>query len=256
MLPFQNPPIVMHEHNFTLLTRAIHTIDFNDEVGLQFEAFISPDDKTTITFNSSLSSRHDYYMYDEQNFSFIKEERSGDFLPSFDKKLSPFLEVFIEGEYYFEFNTVLRLAFARRTKTFYDEFTAGRGNHLIESNVIPAQFQFSLSDLNSITLQSEQEWVYDSFNTGNERFYNQLITLIGSFFGRLTAALRYEFTSNDFEISGRKNWILSEIGFRINSSNVVTVSAGQERGGQVCSNGICRYIQPFSGVRASLQSYF
>jgi hypothetical protein len=256
MLPFQNPPIVMREHNYTLLTRSIHQIDFNDETGMQLEAFISPNENTTITLNSSLSSRHNYFAYNMSDFSFSKIERNGNYFPSFDEKLSPFFEIFSEVEYYFDLNTALRLGFARRTKTFYDEFTAGLGNHTIRSTVVPLQFQFNPADIFAATLQTEQEWVFDSFNTGNENFYNQLITVIGSLASKLTLTVRYEFTTNEMEISGRKDWLLMEAGYRITSSNIATISIGNERGGQVCSNGICRYLQPFEGIRASLQSYF
>ncbi|MEJ2616906.1 MAG: DUF6029 family protein, partial [Ignavibacteriaceae bacterium] len=61
MLPFQNPPIVQKEYSYTLLTRPLHEVDFNDEVGYQIDAFYSISYNTTLNFNTSLSSRHDSY---------------------------------------------------------------------------------------------------------------------------------------------------------------------------------------------------
>ena len=63
MLPFQNPPIVMKEHSSILLSRAIHQVDFNDEVGFQIEGYYSIDDNTTLNVNTSLASRHELICF-------------------------------------------------------------------------------------------------------------------------------------------------------------------------------------------------
>ncbi|HET7152365.1 MAG TPA: hypothetical protein VFJ29_01260, partial [Candidatus Kapabacteria bacterium] len=71
-------------------------------------------------------------------------------------------------------------------------------------------------------------------------------------YGGLTAI--YEWSSQTDDISGRRNWFLIEGTFRIGSSNTFIISNGDERGGIRCSNGICRYINPFSGWRLTFTS--
>ena len=100
MMPFQNPPIVMKEHSYTLLTRAIHEVDFNDETGLQLEIYKSLNENTDLNFNGSISSRHSFYKFDPNQFIFNKQERSTDFLPSFSEEYSPYWELFGEVVHY------------------------------------------------------------------------------------------------------------------------------------------------------------
>jgi hypothetical protein len=252
MMPYQNPPIVMKEHSYTLLTRAIHEVDFNDETGLQLEVLKAFGENTELNLNASLSSRHSFYTFDQSIFVFKKQERNGDFLPSPSKEYSPYWELFGEVVHYFNESTYMKLALARRDKTFYDEFFGGLNNHLIKSTIVPAQINHTFSSFYSIEGQVEYEKVYDNFNERQTHYNNYLFTVINTFVSQLTLTFRYEITNNEFDVSERKDWFTIESGFRINQGNTVVASYGRERGGQVCSNGVCRYIQPFEGFRFSL----
>lgn len=252
MLPFQNAPIVIKEHSYTLLTRAIHEVDFNDETGFQLEILKNLGENTDLNFNASISSRHSYYKFDQNNFSFSKFKGSIDFLPSFSSEYSPYWEVFGEVVHYFDTHTYAKLALARREKTFYDEFFEGKNNHVMKSTIIPVQFNHSFSSFYSLDFQLEYENVFDNFNTQQESYNNYLITLINAFNSMATLTLRYELTNNRFDVSERRNWFTIESGIRIIQEVTVIASYGRERGGQVCSNGVCRYIQPFEGFRFSV----
>jgi Family of unknown function (DUF6029) len=254
MLPFQNPPIVQKEYSFTLLTRPLHEVDFNDEVGFQVDAFYSVSDNTTINFNSSLSSRHDSYNLNPDGFTFTQIKRSANFLPSTKKELFPYYEIFIEGEHYYTSSSLFKLAFALRQETFFNEFSSDKSSTITTSIVAPIQIQNTFSPGFSLTLQSEHEWVRETFNEIKNNYFNQLITLISSFYSRITATIRYEYTTSNSEVSERKNWLIGELGYRLEGSHTITISYGSERGGQVCSNGICKYIQPFEGLRISILS--
>jgi len=253
-MPFQNPPIVLKEHSYMLLSRALHQVNFNDEVGFQVDANYTVNEDFNLNLNFSLSSQHNAYNYNPESFSFIEEERDNNFLPSSEDEYSPYTEVFAEGEYYFGFNTALHFGAAYRKNTIYNEFTGLAGSHIIESIVVPLQFQHPFSENFSAVFQYEFEAVNDNFNTEQENFNNQFISIISSIYMKFTASVRYEFTNNNFDLSGRKDWLLGEIGYRISGANLITVSYGRERGGQVCSNGICRYILPFKGFRLTLQT--
>lgn len=252
MMPFQNPPIVMKEHSYTLLTRAIHEVDFNDETGLQLEILKSLSENTELNFNGSISSRHSFYKFDQNLFSFSKQERSSDYLPSFSEEYSPYWELFGEVVHYFNESTYIKLALARRDKVFYDEFFGGLNNHIIKSTIAPAQVNHTFSNFYSFEGQIEYEKVFDNFNEQQTHYNNYLFTFINTFESQLTFTLRYEVTNNKYDVSGRKNWFTIEAGLRITQGNTVVASYGRERGGQVCSNGVCRYIQPFEGFRFSL----
>ena len=252
-LPFQNPPIVMKEHSYTLLTRALHVVDFNDEIGFQIDAIYNVNEKLNFSFNMSLASTHNSYNYNNNEFTFQVEE-SNNFLPSTKINFSPYYEIFIESEYFFAENTVIRFGIAQREKTFYNDFTGASGSHTIKSLVIPTQFQHPFTNYLSSTIQYEFENVNDNYNVGQEIYNNHLLTLIASLYNQLTLSMRYEFTTNNFDPSNRKDWLVGEVGYRISGSNLVTLSYGRERGGQICSNGICRYILPFKGFRFSLQT--
>ncbi|MCW8849495.1 MAG: DUF6029 family protein, partial [Melioribacteraceae bacterium] len=253
-LPFQNPPIVMKEHSYVLLSRSLHEVNFNDEVGFQIDANYTANEDLSFSLNFSQASRLNAYEFDSDNFDFNKIKRDNNFLPSTDKDLSPYTEIFGEGEYYFDENTALRFGAAYREKTLYGDITGLDGSHIIKSTVIPIQFQHPFSTHFSAVIQYEFENVEDNFNTGQEIFYNQFISILSSIYSKLTFAIRYEFTNNKFEVSKRKDWFLTEIGYRISGTNLVTASYGRERGGQICTNGICRYIQPFKGFRVTLQT--
>jgi hypothetical protein len=254
MLPFMNPPIVQKEHSYILLSRSIHEIDFNDEVGLQLELFYSLFEDTYINFNSSLSSRHNFYLYDQSNFSFVKESRAGDFLPATGDKYSPFREYLLEIEQSLGFSTVVNFGFARRSKVLYNDFTGNAGSHKIRSTVIPLLVQHTFNEDYSTILQFEYESVFDNYNTSQTEYSNSFISLSGNFYSVFNLNLRYEITTNDYDLSGKDNWFTVETGYRLSSTNNITVSYGSERGGQTCSNGVCRYILPFEGFKMTFLS--
>ncbi len=254
MLPFQNPPTVMKEHSYLFLSRSLQEIDFNDEVGLQVEIFYSLGENTNINLNASASSRHDFYKLNRANFQFDKEVRSNNFLPSLDDRYSPFREGFLEVEHSLSESTDVNFGIARRIKTIYNDFTGDAGTHKIRSTVFPFYLQHSISQEYSVTVQYEHESVFDNYNSGQNNFSNQLIAFTGNFISKFTFGMRYEFTNNENEISGRKDWFSIEGGYRISGEHNFSISYGRERGGQICSNGVCRYIQPFDGIRVTFIS--
>ncbi len=254
MLPFQNPPIVQKEHSYILLSRAIHEIDFNDEVGFQVELFYSLTENTFLNFNGSLSSRHNYYSYNSESFTFNREVRSANFLPSTDDKYSPYYEAMLEIEQTFSGRTMANLGIAYRNKVLYSEIAGDAGSHKINSTVIPFFGQHTFTEEFSMVFQYEFEAVSDNYNTRQEEYSNHFISVIGNLFAVFNLNLRYEITTNKYDLSGRDNWFTVEAGYKIGYYHNIAVSYGSERGGQTCSNGICRYILPFEGFKFTLLS--
>jgi hypothetical protein len=255
-LPFQNAPIVQREHNSTLLSRSIHEVDFNDETGIQIEVFWSLYNKTMLTVNMSLSSRHDLYIFEGTSFTFERVRRRTRDLPVFDDRYSPFTEFFMEIEHRFSFQTSFKGGIGRRTKVIYNEFSGRNHSHYLRTLVAPFLVYFPVSGSLSGTIVSEHEWVHDSFSIAQPRFYNQLLSVTASRSPDLTATVRYEFTTHEADPTGRKNWMAGEVGYTLDQTHTVTISYGSERGGLTCSNGVCRYMQPFVGLRLSILSQF
>ena len=252
MLPFQNPPIVYREQSYKLISRPVHQIDFNDEVGAQMEVFYSPDENLSFTFNTSISSRHFKYNYDPAGFSFKEERRNNSWLPSVEDEYSPFTEFFLEAEYYYDGLNSVRTAFSRRTKTVYNDFTGIAGSENIRSIVIPVQWVGIFTNYLSGVLDYEYEYGTNNYNGTQPNFLNHYFSGLISIFSQYTFGIRYELTNNRFELSDRKDWLSIEAGYRITDANIITVIFGNERGGLVCTNGVCRYILPFSGTRVNL----
>lgn len=58
-------------------------------------------------------------------------------------------------------------------------------------------------------------------------------------------------------IGSNLSWISLEMVFNLTDRNRITLMAGSQRGGILCSNGICRYIQPFqNGIKIGFISLF
>lgn len=251
-LPFQNPPIVHKEHIFTLTQRLPHIVDFNDEVGFQLESFISLSNLLTLNTNFALASRHYNYKLNQNTFQFEREKVGSDLFPSLNKLRSPFWEIYLDIEYFFpeEVDSYLRIGFNRRSETKNEQMNFYNPIQPIRITTIPLEIQKVWSDLISSKLVSESQWIYEYPQT--EKFFNQFFGFSVTFKSKYSFGLRYEITTNKFETGSRKNWLVFEGGFRFGPNYTLILNYGRERGGTVCSNGICRQVLPFDGFRMSL----
>jgi hypothetical protein len=251
-LPFQNPPIVHKEHIFTLTQRLPHIVDFNDEVGFQIDAFYSLSNSITLNANIALASRHYDYELNQSTFQFERKKVGSDLFPSLNKLRSPFWEIYFDIEYYLpdEVESYIRLGFNRRSETVNDRMNFVNPIQPKRITTIPFEFQKVWNDNLSTKFISESQWVYEFPQT--ERFFNQFFSIAFNFFSQYSLGLRYELTTNKFELENRKNWLVIEGGYRLGTNHTLIVTYGRERGGTVCSNGICRQVLPFDGFRLTL----
>lgn len=253
-LPFQNPPIVHREHIFSLIQGIPHVVDFNDEVGFQIDAFLSLSSSLTFNTNISLSSRHYDFELDQNTFSFIKKKVGSDLFPSLNKLRSPFWEIYFDFEYFLpdEIDSYIRVGFHRKNKIIYDPMNFFNPVQPKRVTTLPMEFQKVWSKDFSSKFISESQWVYEFPQT--ERYFNQLFSISLNYLSKYSIGFRYELTTNKFELGNRKNWIVFEGGYRFGTNHLLIVSYGKERGGQVCTNGICRQVLPFDGFRLSLST--
>ncbi|KAA0209901.1 MAG: DUF6029 family protein [Ignavibacteriaceae bacterium] len=258
MLPFQNPPTAVKEHTSTLISRNPHVVNFNDEVGGQLDLLYVASDKLTFNFNTAVASRH--YRYEDiepsvSNYQWKRVERSFDLIPDFDKAFSPYWEIYTEAEYYATDEILTKLAFSRQSQVLFNDFFP-ESSETILTTTIPAEFRYRINNEYAIKLSVEQQWQYNSIRTGDKKLMNQLITLNLTKSPELSFSISGEFTNDDEEPTGKKSWFIGEVLYKLNTTNSITLSYGSERGGLKCTNGICRFVNPFDGFRMSVQSIF
>ena len=257
LLPFQNPPIGQREHTSTLISRNPHVTDFNDEVGGQFDIIYVPTDDLTFLINGSVASKHYSYRNIDTSGTVVFEriERDFDYIPDFDAAFSPFWEFYLEGEYYATDKLYTKLAYARQSETIYNQINP-LSSETIQATTIPMEIRYTLSREYSVRLIFEQQWINNSIRQHQKGFMNQFASLSLTKSPEFSFALNAEFTNDEEEPTGTDFWILGEALYRLNQSNTITVSYGKERGGLRCTNGICRFVNPFEGFRLSIQSQF
>ena len=269
---FQNAPIVHKEHSLTLLSRYPHVIDFNDEVGYQIDVFYTFG-QLTGTVNGSVASRHYAFMVTDTVYitgtnipydvRYGSSPRSQSFLPSLNEKFSPFWEIYADMQYYFregETDYAL-LGFNRRSNQIANEEILLGGAHpdvtfeTTQLTSVPVAVQYSIKEGWVLKFISERQWVYEQKNPAQPRFFNHLLSLGLSVSPDYAVTLRHEFTSDGATVDGRKDWTALDLSFHLGSSHLITMSAGGNRGGLVCANGVCRVVNPFLGFRTSILSY-
>ncbi len=262
---FQHPPIVHREHTATLMTRYPHVIDYNDEVGMQVDFFATLFDRLTGSVNGSVASRH-FRWLPAGGFGtgglplYTRQDRDAAFLPSLSPQYSPFWEAYAELQYFLneEGTEYALLACNRRTGTTADEANMQpTGPAITETRLwdIPLVFQRTVLPGLSLQFVIERQWVRETVGTSSD-YHNQFYSLLASYQPGLSLAVRYETTSSEATQDGRSEWFAADVGYRLGSSHTVGLTVGTERGGLVCSNGVCRLVNPFQGFRAYLVSYF
>lgn len=258
MSAIQNPPTVHKEHSFTLLTRYPHVADFNDDVGVQIDAYYAPLPSLTLNVNGSLSSRHYAYTFDRQIFAAVETRDGASWIPSLHGERSPFWELYLDAEWYYGGDdapdSYVKAGVDRRSETFFEMFHATSPLQSFRMTAVPLQVLHAFSGVWSVKATSEHQWVSTFAWPEDHAYYNHLLSLTVARSPDITFGLRYEYTTSDLEPNGTRHWIVGEAGYKIGTNHLVGISYGSERGGQICSSGICRIVYPFTGFRCSLIS--
>lgn len=257
MLPFQNPPTAVKEHTYTLISRNPHVVNFNDEVGGQLDILYVMNDQLTLNFNAAIASEHYEYVDSDptSRLVFTRIDRSDNFIPSFNDAFSPYWEAFFEAEYFVDSKWTLKGAFSRQSSTLYNyEFPDNSKKDFFTT--IPVEVKYIINKEYALKLNFEQQWAYSSIRINQKSFMNQYVSLNLTKSPELSLSVNAEFTNDEEEPTGKKFWAQGEALYRLNQSNTVIVSYGSERGGLKCTNGICRFVNPFEGFRLTIQSQF
>lgn len=257
MLPFQNPPTAVKEHTYTLISRNPHVVNFNDEVGGQLDILYLLNDKLTFNFNAAISSEH--YQYTETDSAgiqiFNRVERSANFLPDLNDAFNPFWEIFFEADFAGSDKWNFKGAFSRQSSVVYNQSRPLNSEKLFYTT-IPIEIKYIINSQYALKLNVEQQWAHNSIRSGEKSYMNQYVSLNLTKSPQLSFSVNAEFTNDKEEPTGKDFWAQGEVLYKLNQKNTLTLSYGSERGGLKCTNGICRFVNPFEGFRLLLMSQF
>ena len=269
-LDVQRSPTGYYQHNFKLLSRNSKQVNLNDEIGLELELIGPIDENRTLLVNYTKSSStkgwHNEFGYWEPEPLTTTNGNSNSLFPSSDKDSYPFDEIFIELNGYNKAHTLFyRVGFDYFSDTFAVLANSNTSESFEVNKAITFPFMVNviLNDLWSIEVQLELQRAKKGFEltTNDESSFVSLLSekyQKNIFLGftvnhapwSLTVAT--ESTNSDESLSNfdSNTWNSVALTYRIKSDNILEVFYGSIRGGLDCTNGVCRYIQPFkNGLR-------
>ncbi|MFL2490468.1 MAG: DUF6029 family protein [Candidatus Neomarinimicrobiota bacterium] len=269
-LDVQRSPTGYYQHSFKLLSRNSKQVNLNDEIGLELELIGPIDENQTLLVNYTKSSStkgwHNEFGYWEPEPLTTTNGNSNSLFPSSDKDSYPFDELFIELNGYNKAHTLFyRVGFDYFSDTFAVLANSNTSESFEVNKAITFPFMVNviLNDLWSIEVQLELQRAKKGFElTVNDE--SSFVSLLSDkyqdniFLGftvnhapwSLTVAT--ESTNSDESSSNfdSNTWNSVALTYRIKSDNILEVFYGSIRGGLDCTNGVCRYIQPFkNGLR-------
>jgi hypothetical protein len=270
-LPFQYPPTLIPEHDKTLLARNPHIVDMNDELGFQVEAMLHPGEDLNVTLLGTAGSRHNAWTADttggELGYARINAKPLA-FPELADSRYSPYWEAFIGAEYAVSEEASFGMGVQRRDNVVFHEPTSAEGVSSAEVYKATTLMLESIADLDetsNLHAILELQRVYDSRKAtpavdslailaNDGKFYNALVTLEYSQSPRWAVNTRVEFSTTKAEEGGRQVWPVVGGTYRIGDAHTIGLQYGSERGGVVCTGGVCRFINPFTGLRFTVVS--
>ncbi len=269
-LDVQRSPTGYYQHSFKLLSRNSKQVNLNDEIGLELELIGPIDENRTLLLNYTKSSStkgwHNEFGYWEPEPLTTTNGNSNSLFPSSDKDSYPFDEIFIELNGYNEAHTLFyRVGFDYFSDTFAVLANSNTSESFEVNKAITFPFMVNviLNDLWSIEVQLELQRAKKGFEltVNDETSFVSLLSdkyqeniFLGFTVNHTPWSLTFatESTNSDESLSNfdSNTWNSVALTYRIKSDNILEVFYGSIRGGLDCTNGVCRYIQPFeNGLR-------
>ncbi len=225
-----NPPTAFRSHASTLLNRGSHVanLSFADEKGGLVEALLTVTDQTRIAAS-----------YGET------VARKGNF---------PAWEAYGEIEQWFGHSElVLRAAETEET------IREGSDDIFFERITYSGTLVHPLNDVLSVDLTVETQEVQEvNKSLQNTRFpleyRDNVISATLNKSPNMSWAVTVEWSDNPRE--DRDNWVWGEWNIAVGDRHQLNLAGGQLRGGQLCSGGVCKLVDPFQGVKVEFLTTF
>ena len=245
LLPLQNPPACVREYSWTFLSRRSTGIDFNDEVGFLADAYYALRPGTTVNLSVSLASRH--YDYERVSGGYRRIDSGHSWLPSTGKEYSPYWQVYSDIEHFFKNGSSLTAGAAYTCENNYN-FYYPEKEEIVRMATVPIHSQIILSP--RYALQCTAEYQYSQETQYSHSWYSDGILTLGlSQAPSLNFSVVAEVLEGNAKYSEKKTWVYGSMSYRFRSRQYVELGYGETRGGMSCTNGICRFVQPFRGFR-------
>jgi hypothetical protein len=226
-----NPPTVVPQHSTTLMNRATHTpnINFADERGGLAEAYLN------LPLRSRLSAA--YGRTHGLRSGQSAWETSGDL----ETRLGERVEIVLRGA---ETEETVREG---ADLVFFERRTFGG------SILAPIRGEWTL-DL-TLETQGAQE---SNERTRTYEFpveYRSTIMVLTVATGKgMSWGVTGEWTDDARE--AKDSWLWAEWNLRLGDRHQLNLGGGSVRGGQICSGGVCKLVDPFEGGRLELVTTF
>ncbi len=225
-----DPPTLVKEQIYKVLNRSIHVPDLTDESGVQAELFINTGNGDLLTLN----------------YARTRNELFEDFV---------FQQYFLEYQIGFREYDNLRVFVDYSEDPFKREDQRYSGGFLLESMI---RNEWGAS------LQAEYQF-FERKLGGNPEIDNTVIVLSVFKSSAFNVSLVHESSTDPILVdlvetsgveTGRRQWWGTNIAYKINRSNKLSLFAGQRRGGPACTSGICYEVLDFEGVELRLTTKF
>jgi hypothetical protein len=262
---FSNPPPGYYEHTTVLNGRIARQANINDEIGYQIKLSGPITMNHTASISFAKSSQHQSWIQQMQDGYYEwNTDKTFDWMPSPETFANPYNEIFINFDGHF-FNH--KLFYEIGWSTIQDVqylFTHRNGSNglfrvheLLKAQTIPLSLTYAINNKYSVELKFEyQELEQGSLretNDGNTFMsvvgkpmrYNNVISLGFASSPKWSVTYFQDNTSIDEKSFKAEQWTYWELLYRINQNMIFTYFDGSLKGGLVCSNGVCRYKQPF-----------
>lgn len=200
-----------------------------DEIGYGVSLFASPFDFMSIEIENNQISTHDTTLNTFKDIITLNEDMDGVLEQTAKITVNPNYDLEITGGIERLIKQGIEGSIDKKTETKpYFELTYNFGLFFIETGY---EHNFISSDTNDY---------YDhavSFSLGKPELF--------------VLSLRYE--RRDWE---ELTWPMAELSLDLTHRHNLRIRIGSEKGGLICSGGVCRFEEPFSGIKVVLTSMF
>jgi len=233
---FMNPPIALQEYTTHLISRHRKLVDYFNETGLMLE------------INRSLGADHELFL-DLAWASAVADPVTGEtwLFPRLNERLNAYREFFWGGRHDFPGGRQFQWngAFVEEASTSLGwtqklgatveyEFPLGETWHA----------QFALEGMNALDVNRERRFTDVQSH----------LSLYHSRYGQVT--FKYDHGEDPATAADPDLFAVEAVVTLFEGKQRLVLFYGDERGGLVCSSGSCPLVQPFSGMKFTLQSWF
>ena len=259
---FTNPPPGYYEHTTILNGRIARQANINDEIGYQIKLSGPIGINHTASVNIAKASQHQSWIQNDYYEWEADEENA--WMPSSNTFASPYNEVFINFDgNFFNHKLFYDIGWSSIKDVQYLFTNRNRSDgpfrvhEFLNSKAIPLSLTYAINNRYSFEFKYEyQELKQGSLReTNDENYfmsvvpkpvrYNNVISLGLASSPKWSITYLQDNTSIDDKSLKEDQWTYWELLYRVQQNIMITYFNGSLKGGLVCSNGVCRYKQPF-----------